>query len=254
MVEREGRLRVDDPGKRRRNLIEPVLVHGKRQHLRLDGRHFPVELVRRHPAPDRRVLGHAGKRRHETGIEPSSTTCAHDTERAMRPFLVGEDLGHLRQSDDAREQRDVPTFQPLGVSAAVPVLVHRPDGFGGHRRKSKALRDLRATVATDLIDRPANLASAACKREKTLDPGTQGAARLREFQRVRRLATERPPVALPGAALGGLIVAAEHLEHALRIRGAARVFQEQGVKEVLLVGFRQSDDARQLHADETRPG
>src|SRR4051794_41940109 len=65
------------------------------------------------------------------GVEPSAAAPAGDSPRRVHAARGVEDLGRLREREDAPEQRDLLAAQPARLPLAVPVLVERPDRLGG---------------------------------------------------------------------------------------------------------------------------
>ena len=124
--------------------------------------------------------------------------------------------------------------------------------MGGRGRKSERVRDVRAALAANLVNGAAERASAGGEQQQFLEARAERPTRLGELQRVGRFAAKRAPILLPRAALGRLVVAAEHLEHAFGVRRTARVLQQQRVEQILLILRRKPDDAPERHPDEAR--
>ena len=158
--------------------------------------------------------------------------------------MAEEDLHHLRQADDLREQRDLFPPERVGIPAAVPMLVHRENRGGHSFGEADHPRDLRAALAAVRED-PLAAAARPEQREPAKAPELrdQPAAAADVLPGVRDLSREAPPVAQPGGALHFLIVAAEQFVHDGRVGGAAGVFEQRGVHGVPARGDPRSDRA-----------
>ena len=213
----------------------------------------PDQVVAAQRVPESRRRRDPREDPHQLRVEPAPAPLRHRLERQRRPAGFEKDLGDLREVDDPRLDRDGVVAQAVGIAAAVPVLVHRSDGFGGLAREAHRQRDLRAAIAPD----PEQLTAAArpLGREhgELAQAREQAAAPLRVLQRVGHLLGEAPPVAQPHRALHFVIVPAEELVDALRVARAAGVLQEQRVMQVGLLFLGQAERLRDAHADDAGP-
>ena len=189
----------------------------------------PIRFVGAQRVPESRRRRDLREHAHQFRIEPAPAPLRDGLERQRGPAGFEEDLGDLREVDDPRLDRDGVVAQAVGVAAAVPVLVHRSDRFGGLAREAHRQRDLRAAIAADPEELTAAARPLGGEHHQLSHPREQRAAPLRVLQRVGRLLGETPPVAQPHRALHFVIVAAEELVDALRrcsssrrLSGAAR--------------------------------
>ena len=201
--------------------------------------------VRPERGPEAPVLAQGGEDAHELRVEPRPGALEGHVDGGFRPEGGEEDLGRLRQADDAPEERDLLAGQPVGVTLAVPVLVQRADGGGGCFRHVQHAGDLGAPLAADgdhLPGRPGagpehadEVALAACVPEGV-------AERLRQVGVVDRL----------HVALGDEVVGAEEGGDLGRVRRAARVLEEERVEERRPVVDLEPDLVGEAHSDQAR--
>jgi len=93
----------------------------------------------------------------------------------------GKDLDGLCEAENPAEQRDLDAAEPLRLTAAVPVLIERPDGCGRRLRKAELAGDVRAALTVGLLaafdEQPASLSRSAKKSaERSSSPSWSSSA------------------------------------------------------------------------------
>ena len=140
--------------------------------------------------------------------------------------------------------------QAVGITPAVPVLVHRPDRRGGLARKAHRQRDLRAAIAADAEQLSSAARALRREHDQFAQARDEAAATFRVLQRVGDLLGEAAPVAQPHGVLDLVVVAAEQLVDALRVARTAGVLQQQRVMQVGLLLGRKTERLRDAHPDD----
>lgn len=155
--------------------------------------------------------------------------------------IVGEDLEHLRDADDARRPRNVLAADPLRLAAAVPVLVHVADCGGCGRREAEIERDRRAAIATHLKDLALGPRAGQRQARDSREPPEETLAAADVAEAIGDLFAEVPPVGQPHRAFDDQFVAAKQLVHAGGIARAAGVLEQEGVEQIKTVRFAHAD-------------
>ncbi len=222
-----GALGVDHRGKRLGDAVDAGIVG--RDEAAVGGRRR--EPLARQVGEERVRVWQRQERICNRGIEPAPAAHAHHVARGLEAVLGDEHVGRLRQAGDAGEDRDRVAAQPVGLAAAVPVLVEVADGVGGGIGELEHGHDAGAAVAARLDGQIALARHVA--------QGGQHPPRPHEARVVAaRLAGDEPdgvararPVDALGDPLQLEVVGSEDLGHAGGRRRAARVLQQHGVVE-----------------------
>ena len=253
VVVRVGRLGVDHAGKRRDDAVERRVVgHGQRR----GRRHRTQQLDRVDRAqvlPEFIVARQHAHRPHQRRIEPSPRALLEHAHRLVETALGPEDLGHLRDADDLREQRDSVAPEAGRLAAAVPVLVHGPDGFGRGARQAEVEGNGGAAVAANLEQL---LLGLGAERRETSESGQPCQDRLvasHHPQRVTELLAPVAPVGQPHGALHLVVVTARKLMHAGGVARAAGVLEQQRVEQIGAVRVVEAEQFGELHPNQARP-
>ena len=183
------------------------------------------------------------------GIEPAAATVLRDVEGDAGAVGVVHRLEGLREIGDPGEQRDLVAAQSLGVAESAPMLVERPHGFDGRRRKAQLARDRRAALAAH-GDEVAGHALGAGDRDEVANALEDGLADADVAGGREGEAEAVVPVDDLHPRLHVAVVRAEQRGHAGGVARAAGVLQQQRVVErrALLGGERQL--VGDAHADQ----
>jgi hypothetical protein len=164
----------------------------------------------------------------EARVEPGAAPGAHRAHGAGHAVRRVERLGRLGEQRDLGEARDRVAAQPLGVAAAVPVLVERADGVGRGVGEADAAGDLGAAVAAHGDERAGDVGRAG-DAEEVVDPLAQRAPDPDGAHEAQGDARAALPVDLLHQRLDDAVVRAEQGGEARGVARAAGVLEEDGV-------------------------
>ncbi len=230
MREGEGRLGVDDLGECLGDAIESRIVDRTGAICRLERDYLLLHVGGDDARPEVAIAAPADHRVDQRRIEPATTTILEDAQRLIAPAAREEDLGGLRDVEDAREEGDLVAALPRRIAVAVPVFVERADRADRLLGKGESLGDVGAALAArgDQFLRHALLARDAeevphARVERRLEPGVAPG-----LEGERHLLV---PVHDLHVRLDHLVVRAEEGSGARRVGRAAGVLEEEGVVE-----------------------
>jgi len=144
----------------------------------------------------------------------------------------GEDVKMLCDGDNAGQQGNGLAAPPLGIAAAIPMLVGQADGFSGFFAQADFAGDAGAAVTPQLDHLPVVLMLSNSELEDAAHaPKRCGFGKRLVPERRHRTDRGTGPIEKLDVMLHLPVVAADQHAHARRVAAAADVFKQEGVIE-----------------------
>ena len=244
----ERRFGVDDARERFGDAVQASVVGRDRQLQRLPLR----DVGRLELGPELGVAAEAQEGIDQRGVKPAPASAFGDRARGADAAVGVEHLDRLGEAQHTGRQRDLLAAQPVGHTAAVPVLVETADRRGGVLREEQHARDLGAPVAPGRHEAACDLALVT-ERSQHRDAPPQPRPGSRRAQRPQQRGAFAGPVDELRARFGCAVVRREQRRHAVRVRRAAGILEQQGIEEIGALGRVEIELGSQAHADQARP-
>ena len=203
-------------------------------------------VARGHPIPEAEVVLEGAQHVDEGRVEPAATALAYHLERLGRAYRAKEHLERLGQPDDTPQQRDALPLLPGRAASTVPVLVEVADRLSSEDREAQHQGDLGATI-------PARLHQLVGRAFDGNRDDLERAPERRALSHhvagyvLDRLGQARPVGRLE-VTLDGLVIGGEQVADFGRVAGAAKILEQQRIKQRRAIVGQQPDLLGDPHA------